>query len=122
MAGNLRAPPRVAPSGDEALPGPGLRSSPMIRVSVLYPGGDDINFDHDYYRDSHVPAGLRGVEAGEGRDRQGRQRPVRRRRAHVLRLDGGLPGRHGQRAHREVMADVANYTNATPVLQISETA
>ncbi|MSY19346.1 MAG: EthD family reductase, partial [Actinobacteria bacterium] len=27
----------------------------MIRVSVLYPGGDDINFDHDYYKNTHVP-------------------------------------------------------------------
>ena len=27
----------------------------MIRVSVLYPGGDDVTFDHDYYKNTHVP-------------------------------------------------------------------
>ena len=27
----------------------------MIRVSVLYPAGDGITFDHDYYKNTHVP-------------------------------------------------------------------
>ena len=31
----------------------------MIRVSVFYPSSDDATFDHDYYRDSHVPLCLR---------------------------------------------------------------
>ena len=27
----------------------------MIKVSVLYPKGEGRTFDHDYYRDSHMP-------------------------------------------------------------------
>ncbi|MCU1389308.1 MAG: hypothetical protein JWL72_2646, partial [Ilumatobacteraceae bacterium] len=26
----------------------------MIRMSVLYPSGDDSTFDHDYYKNNHV--------------------------------------------------------------------
>ena len=34
----------------------------MIKVSVLYPSGDDATFDHQYYLDTHIPmvAGLLG--------------------------------------------------------------
>ena len=27
----------------------------MIRVSVTYPSGEGSTFDHDYYRNSHIP-------------------------------------------------------------------
>ena len=39
----------------------------MIRVSVFYPSGDDATFDHDYYRDSHVPLCLStwGIDKAE---------------------------------------------------------
>lgn len=31
----------------------------MIRLSVLYPKTEGASFDHDYYRDSHVPLALK---------------------------------------------------------------
>ena len=39
----------------------------MIRMSVLYPTTEDYVFDHDYYRDRHVPLALRtwGLEQAE---------------------------------------------------------
>ena len=39
----------------------------MIRFSVLYPATDGATFDHDYYRDNHVPLACRtwGIEAAE---------------------------------------------------------
>jgi len=93
--------------------------SSMIRVSVLYPGGDDINFDHDYYKNTHVPLACSSWNvAGE--------------------IDKGISGpyiaavhfffesmEHFQAAMASpgtgaVMADVANYTNTTPSMQISE--
>ena len=45
----------------------------MIRMSVLYPVTEGATFDHDYYRDHHVPLavrtwGLDGAEIDKGID------------------------------------------------------
>ena len=39
----------------------------MIRLSVLYPKTEGATFDHDYYRDSHVPLALKtwGLSSAE---------------------------------------------------------
>ncbi len=41
----------------------------MVRLSVLYPTTDGASFDHDYYRDSHVPLAVAtwGLEGGRNR-------------------------------------------------------
>jgi uncharacterized protein (TIGR02118 family) len=92
----------------------------MIRLSVLYPKSEDSVFDHDYYRAHHVPLALRtwGLEGAE--------------------IDKGIDGPYVAAVHfrfesseamtaaitgegsEQVSADVANYTNITPLLQISE--
>ncbi|HEY1832367.1 MAG TPA: EthD family reductase [Acidimicrobiales bacterium] len=92
----------------------------MIRLSVLYPTAEGYVFDHDYYRDRHVPLALKtwGLERAE--------------------IDKGVDGPYVAAVHfrfdsleamtaalslegtAEVTADVANYTNITPVMQISE--
>lgn len=92
----------------------------MIRVTVNYPSGDDATFDHDYYASSHVPL---AVEAWK---------PVR------TEIDKGVSGPYVASVHfffdsmadfqvamgsdktAEVQADVTNYTNITPLLQVSE--
>jgi uncharacterized protein (TIGR02118 family) len=94
----------------------------MIRMSVLYPSGEGSTFDHDYYRDTHVPLcrSTWGVERTE--------------------IDKGINGPNTAAVHiffdsmdamqaamanpgtAAIMADVANYTNIKPVMQISETA
>ena len=92
----------------------------MIRMSVLYPITEGYVFDHDYYRTRHVPLALRtwGLEQAE--------------------IDKGVDGPYVAAVHfrfgsleamaaalsaegsAEVTADVANYTNITPVVQVSE--
>jgi uncharacterized protein (TIGR02118 family) len=92
----------------------------MIRMSVLYPTTEGYVFDHDYYRDRHVPLALRtwGLERAE--------------------IDKGVNGPYVAAVHfqfdsledmtaalagegsAQVTADVTNYTNITPVVQISE--
>lgn len=92
----------------------------MIRFSVLYPSGEDARFDHDYYRDSHVPLAKKtwGVEVAE--------------------IDRGINGPYVAAVHFQfaspealaealasegtaaVQSDVANYTNIEPLIQVSE--
>jgi uncharacterized protein (TIGR02118 family) len=101
----------------------------MIRVSVMYRSGDGKKFDHDYYVNKHMKLvrerwggmGLQKIEVDRG-------------------VAGGAPGSpapfvaighvyfgsidqfqkaastHG----KELFADVPNFTNITPELQIAE--
>ncbi|MFL5274147.1 MAG: EthD family reductase [Anaeromyxobacteraceae bacterium] len=99
----------------------------MIKVSVLYPNAKDCRFDFDYYCKSHMPmvrdrvgGACHGISVDEG-------------------IAGGAPGTrpaHVASAHlffesveafqaafsphaREIMADIPNYTNVQPIIQIS---
>ena len=91
----------------------------MIRFSVFYPKTDGATFDHDYYRDQHVPLAKK-TWGSTRRDRQGARRPVRRRGALHVRVDGSDGRGAGVPGTADVMADVANYTSITPVTQTSE--
>jgi uncharacterized protein (TIGR02118 family) len=100
----------------------------MIKVSVMYPNTPGSRFDHAYYRDKHMPllkarmgAACRSYTVDKG-------------------LAGGAPGsaptyvgmchifcdsvesfQAGFGPHaKEIMADIANYTDLQPVIQISE--
>jgi len=100
----------------------------MIRVSIMYPNQQGARFDHAYYRDKHMPllkarmgAACRSYTVDKG-------------------LAGGAPGsaptyvgmchifcdsvesfQAGFGPHaKEIMADIANYTDLQPVIQISE--
>jgi uncharacterized protein (TIGR02118 family) len=93
----------------------------MVRFSVLYPGGEDATFDHEYYRSSHVPL---------CRDTW---HPAR------LEIDRGVDGPYVAAVHfffdtaedlqaalgsdgtAAITSDVANYTSIIPVTQVSET-
>ena len=100
----------------------------MIKLSVMYPYSPEARFDHAYYRDVHMPllkermgarclyysidAGLSGVGAGTA--------PAFVAMCHVFcesveTLIAGV-GPHAA----ELAADIANFTNVSPVQQISE--
>lgn len=100
----------------------------MIKVSVMYPNTPGARFDHGYYRDSHMPLlkrlmgdsclsytvdkGLAGGSPGTPATYVGM--------CHIFcdsveAFEAGL-GPHAA----EITADIANYTDLTPVLQISE--
>ncbi len=92
----------------------------MIRLSVFYPSSEGATFDHDYYRDRHVPLavetwGLEGAEIDRGVDGP-YVAAVHLLFASREALDKAMQV-EGTAA---VLADVANYTNITPVLQTSE--
>ncbi|MBA3286595.1 MAG: EthD family reductase [Acidimicrobiia bacterium] len=92
----------------------------MIRLSVLYPRTDGATFDHDYYRDQHVPLcvstwGLDGAEIDKGLNGP-----------HVAALHvrfesiEALKAAMAAEGTAAVMADVPNYTTISPVMQTSE--
>lgn len=100
----------------------------MIKVSVLYPSGDNTRFNMDYYCATHMPmvrakfgAACKGMEIEQG-------------------VAGGTPGApppYVAMGHflfesvadfqaalaphaAEIMGDIPNYSNVQPVFQISE--
>jgi uncharacterized protein (TIGR02118 family) len=92
----------------------------MIRLSVYYPSTEGATFDHEYYRDKHVPLvmrswGLDGAEIDKGVDGP----YVAAVHFKFESLDA-VRAAMGSEATRDVMADVPNYTTITPVLQTSE--
>jgi uncharacterized protein (TIGR02118 family) len=92
----------------------------VIRLSVLYPSTDGATFDHDYYRDKHVPLCLRTWGMTEAEIDKGVDGPYvaavhfRFTSAEELQKAMANPGTG------EILADVANYTSIAPVLQTSE--
>ena len=92
----------------------------MIRVSVFYPSAEGATFDHDYYRDKHVPLCLKtwGLEAAE--IDKGLDGPyVAAVHFKFASLDA-LQAAMGAAGTGDIMADVANYTSIAPVPQTSE--
>ena len=100
----------------------------MIKVSVMYPNESGARFNHEYYRDKHLPL----VKARMGE--------TCKRYTVDKGLGGGAPGtpatyvvvcnifcdslesfQAGFGPHaKEIMADIPNYTNLSPVIQVSE--
>jgi uncharacterized protein (TIGR02118 family) len=100
----------------------------VIKVSVMYPNTPGARFDHQYYRDKHMPLV--------------RQRMGAKCKYYTIDkgLAGGAPGTQatyvgmchifcdsvedfqgGFGPHSaEILGDIANYTDLTPVIQISE--
>ena len=100
----------------------------MVKVSVMYPNTPGARFDHEYYRDKHMPllkarmgAHCKSYSIDKG-------------------VSGGAPGtpptyvgmchiysdsieafQAGFGPHMaEIMGDIANYTDLKPVMQVSE--
>lgn len=94
----------------------------MIRLSVFYPRSDDSTFNHEYYRDHHIPLCLKTWGLSDS----------------AAEIDRGLDGPYVAAVHfrfdsqealgaamtapgtGDVLADVPNYTNITPIMQTSE--
>jgi uncharacterized protein (TIGR02118 family) len=100
----------------------------MIKVSVLYPAGDGKKFDMDYYCNSHMPmvGGKLGtacksmaVEQGLGGGAPGAP-PTYAAMGHLY-FDSVAEFQAAFAPHATaIMADIPNYTNIQPVIQVSE--
>lgn len=101
----------------------------MIRLSVYYPNGPDAKFDFDYYLGKHAEllrtrlsaAGMENVvvEKGVGGAQPGMPAPF----VCVFHAAFRDPAKFGELmgAHAaDIMADVPNYTNIAPTVQLGE--
>ncbi len=100
----------------------------MIKVHILYPNQAGVRFDMAYYCDRHMPmvqarigeactgftvdAGLAGAAPGQPAPYVA----VGTLLVTSLEAFGAAMAQHGA----EIMGDISNYTDAQPVLQISE--
>jgi uncharacterized protein (TIGR02118 family) len=101
----------------------------VIRVTILYPHADGTRFDLSYYTRRHMPLvaerlksfGLTGTEVERGINASiaGTPPPF-----HCIgHLLFGNPEQYqaGMKAHgKELAADIVNFTNAKPIIQVSE--
>ena len=100
----------------------------MIKVTVMYPNTPGARFDHEYYRDKHMPLVQArmgksckhySVDKGLGGGAPGAPAPYVAM-CHIFcesveAFQAGF-GPHAQ----EIMADITRYTDLSPVIQISE--
>jgi uncharacterized protein (TIGR02118 family) len=92
----------------------------MIRLSVFYPSTEGAAFDHDYYRDKHVPLCLRTWGISDAEIDKGVDGPYVAAVHFGFASGEDLQKAMGNPGTAEVLADVANYTSIAPVLQTSE--
>jgi len=100
----------------------------MVKVSVLYPNGDGNTFDIDYYCNKHVPmvAGLLGdavvsatVEKGLGGATPESPALYSAMGNLYFNTMETFENSFGPNAEK-IMADIPNFTNTEPIIQISE--
>jgi uncharacterized protein (TIGR02118 family) len=94
--------------------------APMIRLSILYPAGEGTTFDHDYYRDTHIPLveeiwAPQSITVDKGTDG-----PYVAAVHCTFESADAMGAAMGSERTGELLIDVANYTNAQPVMQTSE--
>ena len=92
----------------------------MIRLSVLYPSSEGSTFDHDYYREKHVPRVMRAWGLAKADIDKGIDGPNVAAVHFEFESLEAIGAAMASEATGEVLADVANYTNITPVIQTSE--
>lgn len=102
----------------------------MIKVSVMYPNGPEARFDDAYYRERHMPMVQKlmgdyckyytvdkAVSAADG----AAQSNVPYIAMGHLYCDSVDDFNAGFGPHsKEILGDIPNYTNQTPIIQMSE--
>lgn len=100
----------------------------MIKVSVMYPHQPGARFDHDYYRDKHMPlvqsrmgAACRFYTVDKGVAGGGPGEPPAYVAMCHIYCDSQQAFNEAFGPHaKEILADIPKYTDLTPVIQISE--
>ena len=100
----------------------------MIKVSAFYPNEEGKKFDMEYYLNSHIPmvqekcgAALKGGAVDQGLSGIEPGSPATYVAMAYLLFDSVEAFQSSFGAHTEaIMADIPNYTDIQPTIQISE--
>jgi uncharacterized protein (TIGR02118 family) len=92
----------------------------MIRFSVFYPSTEGATFDHDYYRDKHVPLAMKTWGLASSEIDKGVSGPYVAAVHFTFESIEAMGAAMSGEGTSAVMADVANYTSIAPVVQTSE--
>ena len=100
----------------------------MIKVSVMYPNRPGVQFDHDYYRDKHLPliksrmgAALNYYTIDKGLVGGAPDAPAAYVAACHLLCDSVEAYQSSFDPYaREIRGDIRSFTDVTPIIQISE--
>jgi len=92
----------------------------MIRLSVFYPSTEGATFDHDYYREKHVPLAVKTWGLDDAEIDKGVSGPYVAGVHFKFESLDALTAAMGNAGTADILADVANYTSITPVMQTSE--
>jgi uncharacterized protein (TIGR02118 family) len=100
----------------------------MIKMTILYPNGEDKKFDMDYYVNKHFTLLKRlfgdamkttAIDKGMAGGTPGA--PIPYLAIGYLYFENITAYQDGIKIHlEEILADIPKYTNSTPVVQISE--
>lgn len=100
----------------------------MIKMSIIYPNGEGKTFDMDYYSNKHMPmaAGLFGdtmkaMAIDKGLGGGGSDAPTPNIAVGYFYFDSMADFQSAMGPNQEqIKADVPNYTNIQPIIQLSE--
>ena len=100
----------------------------MVKVTLLYPGGEGKTFDMDYYKNKHMPMvaelmgdAMKKFTIDEGISGRTPEDPIPYMAIGYLWFDKLEDYQNAiGPAIGQILADIPNYTNVQPVLQISK--
>jgi uncharacterized protein (TIGR02118 family) len=100
----------------------------MIKVSVMYPNTPGARFNHEYYRDKHMPllkarmgASCKSYTVDKGLSGAAPDTPAPYIGMCHIFCDSVEAFQSGFGPHaEEIMGDIPNYTDLSPVIQLSE--
>lgn len=100
----------------------------MIKMTIFYPNGDGKTFDMDYYTNKHMVmiartlgGSLKGMSIDKGLAGATPETPIPYLAIGHLYFENMTSFQNSMGPHaKEFRADVPNYTNIQPVIQVSE--
>lgn len=92
----------------------------MIKLTVTYPKGEGITFDHDYYATKHVPMCEQVFSPARVELDKGIDGPAEASVSFYFETMETFSAAMASPRMGEVLSDLGNYTNGVPTTQISK--